>query len=624
LSPVAGNVQPDTLVTLTSNEAGTDIYYTLDGSDPRASGGGISPMAIKYTGPFTVSQTTQVIARSTSQSPVNAVDGDASTKYLNPGEQNTGLIITPASGPSIVRSMRLTTANDAPESDPSSYEIYGTNSPILSADNSTGSAENWTLISAGTLQLPTTRLIDGRAVSFPNSTSYTSYKIIFPTVRDTAAADSMQVANVRLYESSDGTGTQIQSAADRVLAVHVGAESDNLRIGQWSERVAALYSVETPANASNLRVTELHFHPANPTPAELALAPGSADGDYEFLELRNISNSVISLNGVEISGGIEFEFNNGSITSLQPRAYVLVVSNMTAFTARYGTGLPVAGQYLGQLSNGGEALLVSDAAGQPINDFTFDDVAPWPMAADGDGPSMEVVNFGGNYNSGTTWAASATPGGTPGWQATAPGDFNDNGMVDGSDFLVWQRGLGTEYAAADLPIWRANFGNGPEAAAALAAAGLILSTAAETPETATMAMALITTDHSSGNAVSLNAADSDVIGVVAHTRDPWWFVVENGELASSKSRGEIKAAATDAALAEWAPRHRSSFVADDFCAAVASNDHGTGDDFAALNRFGSAQRSLSLGDDMRLNLGGEVVFSWRSCWLASSCHFGPC
>lgn len=602
LSPAAGNVEPGTVVTLTSNQPGAAIYYTLDGSDPRASGGGISPAAILYAGPFTVNQTTQVVARANGapgpstpqgnssypagESPSHALDGNPSTKYLNFGEQNSGLIITPVSGASIVRSMRLTTANDAADRDPASYQIYGTNSPITSVDNSTGLAENWTLISSGTLSLPGTRLTDGPLVSFANSTSYTSYKILFPTVKNAGGANSMQVADIRLYQTGDGTGTQIQSAADRALAVHVGTQpGGNVRTSVWSERAAALLSVETPANAANLRVTELHFHPADPTPAELALAPGSAGIDYEFLELRNIGGSVISLNGVEISGGIEFKFSEGAITSLQPGAFVLVVSNTTAFAARYGSGLPVAGQYSGQLSNGGEALLVSDAAAQPINDFTFDDEPPWPTAADGGGPSMEVVNLAGDYSAGTNWRASATAGGTPGKQATAtaPGDFNGNGVVDGSDFLVWQRGLGGAYDADDLQTWRENFGNGAQAAAALA------------PVTTT----LLTADPSSENAASLYAAGGGVIDVAAHARGPRWFVVANGEPGSPQSRRETnkRAAASDAALAEWAPRDQSSFAPDGFSAAPAPKGHASGERFAAPGRRGSAQHSLTLRDD---------------------------
>lgn len=44
------------------------------------------------------------------------------------------------------------------------------------------------------------------------------------------------------------------------------------------------------------------------------------------------------------------------------------------------------------------------------------------------------------------------------------GDFNDDGAVDGADFLVWQREFGSTLDASDLADWKANFGstgNGP-------------------------------------------------------------------------------------------------------------------------------------------------------------------
>jgi hypothetical protein len=38
------------------------------------------------------------------------------------------------------------------------------------------------------------------------------------------------------------------------------------------------------------------------------------------------------------------------------------------------------------------------------------------------------------------------------------GDFDRDGDVDGRDFLVWQRGYGTEFDAADLADWQSNYG----------------------------------------------------------------------------------------------------------------------------------------------------------------------
>ena len=38
------------------------------------------------------------------------------------------------------------------------------------------------------------------------------------------------------------------------------------------------------------------------------------------------------------------------------------------------------------------------------------------------------------------------------------GDFNADGRVDGRDFLAWQRGLGASRTAAELAIWKQQFG----------------------------------------------------------------------------------------------------------------------------------------------------------------------
>jgi T5SS/PEP-CTERM-associated repeat protein len=39
-----------------------------------------------------------------------------------------------------------------------------------------------------------------------------------------------------------------------------------------------------------------------------------------------------------------------------------------------------------------------------------------------------------------------------------PGDYNQNGVVDAADYVVWRDGLGTTYTQADYDVWRANFG----------------------------------------------------------------------------------------------------------------------------------------------------------------------
>ncbi|MEM7315913.1 MAG: lamin tail domain-containing protein, partial [Planctomycetota bacterium] len=358
-----------------------------------------------------------------------------STKYLNFGEENSGIIVTPNFGSSTVRSFRLTTANDAVERDPTSYELYGTNDTIQSRDNSTGLGENWTLIDSGSLSLPNARRTNAPVVNVSNSTAYRSYKLMFPTVKNAAAANSMQVADIRFYQSSNAGGTQILSANDPALAVHLTNDATADGLSEWSQLVNAVYSVETPADASTLRITEVHYHPAEPTNAELAIAPGTADNDYEFIELVNFGTNPVSLNGVRFVDGIDFDFTTGSITSVAPGEAVVLVEDMVAFEARYGAGLPVAGTYSGNLNNGGEQVAVSAADGSEIHNFIYDDAQPWPTLPDGSGPSLQIVDPFGDYNDPANWQRSPLANGTPGvYEAPSnDGDFNDDGQLDCSD-----------------------------------------------------------------------------------------------------------------------------------------------------------------------------------------------
>jgi hypothetical protein len=64
-----------------------------------------------------------------------------------------------------------------------------------------------------------------------------------------------------------------------------------------------------------------------------------------------------------------------------------------------------------------------------------------------------------------------------------PGDFDFDLDVDGEDFLLWQRGLGTDYDEGDLADWRSNFGMSSTVAAAAAVpepATLLLATCGAT------------------------------------------------------------------------------------------------------------------------------------------------
>lgn len=144
---------------------------------------------------------------------------------------------------------------------------------------------------------------------------------------------------------------------------------------------------------------------------------GWSDGDFEFIEVRNVGSTSIDLTDVRFTKGIDFDFPSGLI--LQPGANTVVVRNLAAFTARYGTGLPVAGVWEAgdALSDGGEEVKLSFGAGDLITAVTYDNALPWPVLADGLGSSLIRFlpqNLSLDPNLPTSWRASSVPGGSPG------------------------------------------------------------------------------------------------------------------------------------------------------------------------------------------------------------------
>jgi hypothetical protein len=202
---------------------------------------------------------------------------------------------------------------------------------------------------------------------------------------------------------------------------------------------------------SSLVISEFMYHPVDPTSAEIA--QGWAEEDFEYLELRNVSAQSVDLTDVGFTKGIDFAFPNGFV--LQPGANTIVVRNSDAFTSRHGAGKPIAGEWesTDNLSNGGEELQLSFGADTPIIKFTYDDVAPWPLSADGGGPSLVLIRpeTRPDHKLGTNWRASSSAGGTPGgddrvtfttWSSAYPGisdrsaDTDFDGLGDGLEYAL--------------------------------------------------------------------------------------------------------------------------------------------------------------------------------------------
>lgn len=164
-----------------------------------------------------------------------------------------------------------------------------------------------------------------------------------------------------------------------------------------------------------LRITEIFYHPDRHS-----ASPAADPQDFEFIELLNTGPLILDLRGIRFVEGINFDFTGASVTNLPPGGRVLVVKNRNAFTLRYGMALPVAGEFLGTLDNGGERIRLEDAFSEKILDFEYHDT--WHPITDGHGYSLAITDPAVHWSTWElpeSWRVNGTPGGTPAASETA-------------------------------------------------------------------------------------------------------------------------------------------------------------------------------------------------------------
>ena len=173
----------------------------------------------------------------------------------------------------------------------------------------------------------------------------------------------------------------------------------------WSALNEAVFAVGPIAES--LRISEIMYHPAD--------TGNPDDPNAEYIELTNVGTETINLNLVRFTNGIDFTFPS---VDLVPNGYCLVVKDPAAFEAHYPGILPVVEQYAGSLSNGGERIELQDAAGTVIHSFRYED--DWYSLTDGLGFSLTVQDpwtaDPDAYGDKTLWQPSAEAGGSPGGQ----------------------------------------------------------------------------------------------------------------------------------------------------------------------------------------------------------------
>ncbi len=196
---------------------------------------------------------------------------------------------------------------------------------------------------------------------------------------------------------------------------------------------------------------------------EVMYNPLFANASYVELHNTSVSNAF-DLSGWKLNGA-DFTFPSGSV--LEPGAYRLIVDDATIFAETYGPSLAILGELSGGLDNGGETLTLIKPGLTPAQDVivdqvTYDDDLPWPVSADGFGPSLQLIDPAQDNNRSANWAAAGgvvtnTPQTlvrmTNTWRYNSNVAFTDlTWIVPGFDDAAWSSGAALLYnEVAALP-----------------------------------------------------------------------------------------------------------------------------------------------------------------------------
>ena len=171
-----------------------------------------------YSGPADVTQPGDAVIASSANSPgsegvANALDGQP-TKYLNFDGSNSnpsGFVVTPSLGMTYVTGMALQSANDAPDRDPKSITLEGSNDDEITAYDS----GNWQSITQIDDIPAWTGRFQTKELFFDNDRAFKHYRWV---VTDTQGPSSccMQIAEVELLGAVPPA--DVTSPGDAVIA----------------------------------------------------------------------------------------------------------------------------------------------------------------------------------------------------------------------------------------------------------------------------------------------------------------------------------------------------------------------------------------------------------------------
>jgi hypothetical protein len=187
----------------------------------------------------------------------------------------------------------------------------------------------------------------------------------------------------------------------RTLEFKGGLYSPNDPAGWYSGCVGGSPGTEYFACDSSLIISEINY--------KSALSSNAGD----WFEIHSLSDQTIDLSNWRITDGgnnVDYFIPEGII--LDPDEYLVFASNLALFTTIHPSVSNVVGSTAISFGTT-ESIQIFDVNNRLVFSVNYTNQEPWPLAADGQGKTMELLSSTGNMCSGLNWFAGC-PDGSPG------------------------------------------------------------------------------------------------------------------------------------------------------------------------------------------------------------------
>jgi hypothetical protein len=133
----------------------------------------------------------------------------------------------------------------------------------------------------------------------------------------------------------------------------------------------------------------------------------------DWIEIYNRTNSTIDLSGWKFSDSDNTHLYFIPInTTLQPNERLVLVQDTLLFNFRFPFLSYNLNPFVFGFSSNGEVLRLFDSSGELYQVMRYDSDASWPQGADGNGYTLELVDYNGDLSNGNNWTIGC-PEGSP-------------------------------------------------------------------------------------------------------------------------------------------------------------------------------------------------------------------